>query len=51
MKPPMKTIFALEPSLEQKAPVPNGILIDFEMAEKKVYRQTNMFVYIIVENR
>ena len=38
MKPPIKNIFVLEPSQEQKA---KCIPIGFEMAEKKVYKQSH----------
>ena len=50
MKPHMKTIFALEPSQEQKATLCRKVSNSrFEMAEKKMYKQTDIFVFIIVE--
>ena len=41
MKPPIKTIFSLEHSKVKINFVPNGIQLGFEMAEKKMYKQTD----------
>ena len=48
MKPPIKNMFALEPSQEQKATlfqVPKGIPTGLKIAEKKEYRQTDGQTY------
>ena len=50
MNPLIKNIFAVEPSQEKKSNfVPKRIQLSFEMAEKKVYKQTDkqdIFVFI-----